>query len=51
MIYTIIFLVVIIVYQAIKVFGLKTTILDLEQLNDLLYVGKFNEEQKREDTK
>lgn len=46
MIYTIIFLVVIIIYQAIKIFMIKTTVLDLEQENDLLYVGKFNEEQR-----
>lgn len=39
-------LILIIIYQAIKMFGLKTTILDLEQENDLLYVGKFNEEQR-----
>ena len=44
MIYTIVFLVVLIVYQAIKVFGLKTTILDLEQENDYIYTSKFNKE-------
>lgn len=43
---TMIILILIIIYQAIKMFGLKTTILDLEQENDLMYVGKFNEEQR-----
>lgn len=46
MMYTIIFLVTVIIYQAIKVIGLETTILDLEQENDLMYLGKFNEEQR-----
>ena len=46
MVYVIIFLVVIIIYQAVKVIGLEITILDLEQENELLYIGKFNEEQR-----
>ena len=42
----IIILVLIVIYQSVRIFMLKTNILDLEQENDLLYVGKFNEEQR-----
>lgn len=47
MVYTIVFLVVIIIYQAVKLIGLETIILDLEQDNDYIYTSKFNKEDSK----